>query len=91
MSQDWYYAINNQQHGPVSEAELRDLADRGRLGPRDLVWKDGMAEWVPASTVRQAWQVPSPPSGPCRAAAKARAATDRPEPGGPRQPVLRRP
>ena len=38
---------------------------------------------VPASTVRHSWQVPSPPSGHCSAAAKARAATDRPEPGGP--------
>src|SRR3712207_3135295 len=39
--------------------------------------------WVPARTVWQAWQVPSPPSGHCRAAANARAATDLPDPGGP--------
>jgi adenylate cyclase len=39
--------------------------------------------WLPASTVRQAWQVPSPPDGHCSAAANARAATERPEPGGP--------
>ena len=39
--------------------------------------------WVPARAVRQAWQVPSPPAGHCRAAAKARAATERPDPGGP--------
>lgn len=52
MADEWYYAINNAQRGPVSEAELRDLADRGQLKPGDLVWKDGMAEWVPASSVR---------------------------------------
>jgi adenylate cyclase len=39
--------------------------------------------WLPCSTVRHSWQVPSPPAGHCSAAAKARAATERPDPGGP--------
>src|SRR5690606_16545961 len=38
---------------------------------------------VPARAVRHSWHVPQPPAGHCRAAAKARAAMDRPEPGGP--------
>ena len=38
---------------------------------------------VPASTVWQAVQCPQPWSGHCSAAAKARAATERPDPGGP--------
>ncbi len=39
--------------------------------------------WVPASAVVHAGHVPQPPAGHCSAAAKARAALDRPEPGGP--------
>ena len=39
--------------------------------------------WVPPSAVWQAWQCPQPASGHCSAAASARAAIERPEPGGP--------
>ena len=44
--------------------------------------------WEPASTVWHSWHSPQPASGPgprshCSAAAKAIAALDRPEPGGP--------
>ena len=38
---------------------------------------------VPSSAVRHSRQVPQPPSGHCKAAAKAFAATDLPDPGGP--------
>jgi hypothetical protein len=47
----WFYAVGEQQVGPVSFAELRELASRGRVGPGDLVWTAGMAEWRPAMTV----------------------------------------
>ncbi len=39
--------------------------------------------WVPASTVWQAWHSPQPARSHWRAAAKATAALERPEPGGP--------
>jgi adenylate cyclase len=39
--------------------------------------------WVPAITVWQAAHSPQPCRGHCSAAANARAATERPEPGGP--------
>ena len=38
---------------------------------------------APDSEVRHSVQVPQPPRGHCSAAAKARAALDRPDPGGP--------
>lgn len=49
---EWYYAQNGAQNGPVLSATLRQLARAGRLAPGDLVWKQGMAEWVPASRIR---------------------------------------
>ncbi len=48
---DWYYARNNQQQGPVSEEEFRQLATSGGLKPTDLVWREGMAGWADAATV----------------------------------------
>jgi hypothetical protein len=48
MAVEWYYTTNKQQMGPVTWAELRELADVGILKPHDMVWSDGMDEWVKA-------------------------------------------
>ena len=48
MAADWYYARNNERHGPFEVAKLRSLAQEGWLGPDDLVWHAGMVEWIPA-------------------------------------------
>lgn len=52
MSTQWYYTENGQQQGPVSAQELRAYADSGRLRPTDLVWREGMANWVEAQKVK---------------------------------------
>jgi len=52
MAEEWYYSNNGQQMGPVSEADLRALANDGGLKPTDLVWTDGMSAWTPASATR---------------------------------------
>jgi hypothetical protein len=38
--------------GPVAAGELQRLAAARSLEPTDLVWKEGMAQWVPASTIK---------------------------------------
>jgi uncharacterized membrane protein len=45
---DWYYAVNNEQKGPVSESELKVQLAANRLPSDTLVWKDGMANWTAA-------------------------------------------
>jgi hypothetical protein len=45
---EWYYTKNNQQMGPVSWDELKQLADSGVLKPSDMVWKEGLVNWVKA-------------------------------------------
>jgi hypothetical protein len=45
---EWYYTTNKQQMGPVSWDELRELAEVGILKPHDMVWSEGMDEWVKA-------------------------------------------
>lgn len=51
MSEGWYYAKNNQQFGPVSADAVQGMARSGDLGPGDLLWRAGMADWQPASSV----------------------------------------
>lgn len=48
----WYYAKNDQQLGPLTPTELRKLAESGGLLPADLIWRDGMESWAPASKVK---------------------------------------
>jgi hypothetical protein len=45
---NWYYARDDQPMGPVSVAELKQLADAGQLKPDDLLWSEGMEEWTTA-------------------------------------------
>jgi hypothetical protein len=59
MPVEWFYTTNKQQMGPVSWDELRQLASSGLLKPNDLVWSEGMAEWVKA--VRQNGLFPDVP------------------------------
>src|SRR5213596_1665149 len=60
---DWYYAINGQQSGPVSEAQLDEIARTGGITSTTLVWRQGMANWQPYSVARPA-PPPPPPIGP---------------------------
>jgi uncharacterized RDD family membrane protein YckC len=48
---EWYYAINDQRQGPIPESELAQLAASGVVKPETLVWRQGMANWQPYSTV----------------------------------------
>jgi GYF domain 2 len=48
---EWYYVQNGQRQGPVSSEDLKQLTASGAVGPDDLVWKNGMANWVRAATV----------------------------------------
>jgi hypothetical protein len=51
-TQEWHYAKDDQQHGPISSADLKQLVADGSLSPGDLVWKEGWSEWKPAKTVK---------------------------------------
>lgn len=52
MATEWYYSKDEQQLGPISVKELRELSSSGDIVPSDLVWKEGMSTWVPASKVK---------------------------------------
>ena len=52
MAQIWYYALDRQQLGPVSEEEMDQLAAAGTIRGNTLVWHAGMAGWEPYNAVR---------------------------------------
>ncbi|MCA9143425.1 MAG: DUF4339 domain-containing protein [Planctomycetaceae bacterium] len=47
----WYYARGESEQGPISSAQIKALAATGALRRDDLVWKEGMENWLPASDV----------------------------------------
>ena len=58
MSSNWFYSSNGQQHGPISAAQLKQLADGGTIGPDDLVCQEGSDQWVAAKRLKGLFTTP---------------------------------
>ena len=43
----WYYAENNDRRGPIEETVFEELLRNGTIKPETLVWREGMANWLP--------------------------------------------
>ncbi|MGJ8672922.1 GYF domain-containing protein [Rubritalea sp.] len=56
----WYYTLNGKQAGPISQDELTHKLT-GQLPADTLVWKEGMSEWLTASSIPDFSQT-QPPS-----------------------------
>lgn len=52
-NRQWYYAQNNQQLGPVSEAELVNLFSNNKLPLTALVWSEHLSAWTAAKDLEQ--------------------------------------
>jgi hypothetical protein len=74
---DWWYAKNGERQGPVSSAQLRQLAQSGELLPNDMVFKDGASQWIVASSVNNLF-----PSGGGEPVRTERIARDERDAGG---------
>jgi len=63
MSDLWYYTQADQTLGPVSAAQLRQLAAAGKLEATDLIWPEGKdrAQGVPAQAAID-FSTPAPPA-----------------------------
>jgi hypothetical protein len=83
MPDEWYYAKNKKQRGPVSAAELKEMADAGDLEPTDKVWKEGMPQWAPAKNVKGLFASPTARKG--GKASRDDEPFDDPDDGGPRK------
>lgn len=47
----WYCAKDGATFGPFDLPRLRQMVAAGTVGPADLVWQEGTADWVAARTV----------------------------------------
>ena len=47
----WYYHQLGKNQGPIDFSHLQYLATMGQIAPDDMVWKDGLPEWLPAGRV----------------------------------------
>ena len=62
MSADqWYYVQAGQQAGPVTWEQLRAMVQAGTIGRAQLVWAEGMPDWVMAGTVAGLFGATPPP------------------------------
>jgi hypothetical protein len=55
----WYYVLDGEKHGPVSEEEIHDLIHDGHLDSESYIWTAEMNDWKPISEVEQF--LPKPP------------------------------
>lgn len=56
----WYYAQNGTRQGPVDADTVKKLFESGEIKPDDLVWEEGMPDWVKASTILSSSPPPIP-------------------------------
>lgn len=64
MSTLWFYAQDQQQHGPLPSEEMRTLLSSGRITKSTMVWSEGMELWVAAGKVTELVGVVPPPLRP---------------------------
>jgi hypothetical protein len=72
MPDEWYYTQDGRGHGPVSDAQLRQLLKSRQLRPNDIIWQEGMTEKVRVEDVLVAQEeTPAEPPGPAAAPGSA--------------------
>lgn len=64
MAATWYIGKNGKQSGPFTGTQVREMAAVGDLTPTDLVWKEGMADWVAAGTLKGLFDAGAPSVAP---------------------------
>lgn len=59
MADIWFYTRSGKQMEPVSTAELRQMAAQGHLKPTDMVWREGMPQWIRAAAAKGIFEDPN--------------------------------
>ena len=59
----WYYLVNNQQQGPISSEQLKELSANGTVTPQTYVWREGLDDWKPANMVQGLFGQAGAPAG----------------------------
>jgi hypothetical protein len=79
---EWYVAIGQAQVGPLPLGEVKKKWEAGDVGPDSLVWRPGMNDWAPLTTVSElaGFLAPVPRAAPQSRGAARPAAEAKPEP-----------
>jgi hypothetical protein len=85
MADKWYFAKGETKLGPYSSAQLKELADNGKILPSDMVWKEGIEKGVLAAKVKYLFSVPPAKIPPSPA---AKVASPPPSPVTPAEPAI---
>jgi len=48
----WYYAVDGEQRGPLSDADFLGLVKNGTVRSRTQVWNETMTDWQPFQEVK---------------------------------------
>ena len=62
----WFYVDGKNSAGPLEESHLHFLVQRGELGPKTLVYGEGLAGWTPYAQVFQRQAQTAFGTGPAR-------------------------
>lgn len=49
--EDWFFARAGEKNGPFSATQIRQFVRSGIVQSDDLVWMNGMAQWVPTASI----------------------------------------
>ncbi len=60
---NWYWAEGANRNGPVAGGAIARLVADGKLGPDDLIWKEGMPDWVAVRKVPALMKYVQVPAG----------------------------
>lgn len=59
---EWYYLDKqDQQVGPVTEADLQDLISKGIVKKETMVWNESMESWLPSASSSMSSHLKNPP------------------------------
>ncbi|OYP31035.1 DUF4339 domain-containing protein [Rhodopirellula sp. MGV] len=53
--QQWILLRENNHVGPLTPKQLKHLAETQQITPADLLWREGLQEWIPAKRLPQLW------------------------------------
>ncbi|HEX9051179.1 MAG TPA: zinc-ribbon domain-containing protein, partial [Anaeromyxobacter sp.] len=86
---EWYVAIGQAQVGPLPLGEVKKKWEAGDVGPDSLVWRPGMGDWAPLTTVSDlaGFLAPVPRPSPRSAARPAEAPKAEPQAAAPSSPA----
>ncbi len=54
---NWFYAIGEEIHGPISRAELESLFSNGVISINTLVLQEGMYDWIHFVDLKKTTQI----------------------------------